>query len=751
MTTEQVSHVALLRHADFLRRIARDLVGEGTEADDLAQDVWVRALERGPRHESNLRGWLRVILVNMVRTRARVDSRRRIVTLDAIAEPAAPSLSEKEAVLRSVTDAVLALEEPLRATVLHRYFEGQSLAEIAQRSSLPLSTVKSRLQRAIETLRERMEREDRGGTDWRLAILALTSPRRTMPGPSSGATAGTGALVMTAKIKVALCCLVLVLASVAAWEVVKGPSTSSADSMTLGPGGGLADPAPAPPAQDLATDPTENTAARSVEATTIAPSTAAMEVEQPPTLLYGKLLDPEGKSLHGLWHAGVGLTDSDGRRRFCDSKSDGAFAFPGLPLGRYWLSASADGYGQFEDVITLGADRPQIHQDVVLQPVPILKIRATTPDGQNLLEALQETKKRAVLLPVATKEPPGTWFKETVGSLNNPFGIGSFWHYGPRVDALPSGYLGILILRQAPPAHASLVNYHRVLQTKPVQPGDEEVQFVVSVEDLLASSATISMKVVDADTLDPIQGAHAMLWGGTYIDRGERSDAGGLITFEAREPGEFDLRVSAPGHEEYRHRILADAGAPTELGQISLEKAIRFSAQVVDVHGTPRSASFALGSFDPASHRLDVERQRSYGSKGDGKLELEALGRHIYVLRTSNHDAVNDESIDPPWVSGNVEIDLRSGVAPTNFRITLSQATRVVILVSGASPDGLKFTVTDERGLDLVFSRFYGRGPRPLALPQGTYRIAIRDASGQVLSEKSVAVGSDPATVEFAR
>src|SRR5260221_14042074 len=117
MGAEPIPHEMLLRHADFLRRLARDLVGDPAAADDAVQEVWLRALEKPPRHGANVRGWLRVVLTNLVRSKARGESRReareREHALDRGDLDHTPNPSD-EATLRSVTEAVLALEEPLR-------------------------------------------------------------------------------------------------------------------------------------------------------------------------------------------------------------------------------------------------------------------------------------------------------------------------------------------------------------------------------------------------------------------------------------------------------------------------------------------------------------------------------------------------------------------------------------------------------------------------------------------------------------
>ncbi len=743
MGAEPIPHELLLRHAGFLRRLARDLVGDPSAADDAVQEVWVRALERPPRHGSNVRGWLRVVLTNLVRSKARGEARRgareRDRAVDSGDEFLATSPSD-EATLRSVTEAVLALEEPLRRTVLQHYFQGLTTAEIAQREHLPVSTVKSRLQRALEILRARMRRE--GGDSWQAALLALTVPSKI----------GKGVILMSLKTKLALGCAVLACAVLAYRGLVGAPAVvpdSLAGSQPVVKETAPREAAPPPAPLESPAKPSERVASGE-------PAAASAASDEPPeTLFYGSLRDPAGKPLAGLWSAWVSLTDSDGRRRVADAKDSGAFALNALPYGKYWVSAGADGFRNAAETIELDVAHAHLKKDFTLQPVPILKIRVTTPDGKSLFGELHEemqVRGHPVLVPVATKDRPGKWFREVVGSLNNPFGIGHFWQYGPRAEALPKNCMGLLMLDQELPAFVSLVNYHRVLQTKEVQPGEDEVNFVISLDDLSASMGSLHMQVVDAGTQEPLKDANAMLLGGPSGDGGNSSDANGDILIADHEPGEFDLHVSSKDHEQYRGRILIDSGTPTDLGQIALDKAVPVEIKVVDASGAPRNSQLDLGVYDPATKSLNMEGRMMYASRGEGRLSLPGLGRHLYVVRTRNHDAGNEQvKEDPKWVSGNVLLDLRSGMAPPNFTIKLVPATRVVLAMKDGPADGLRFRVRDEQGLDLVANRFYGDGPRPLTLPQGVYTVALLDASKAVLKEQPLVVGPAPMTVELAR
>jgi DNA-directed RNA polymerase specialized sigma24 family protein len=64
MGMESVRHEQLLEHRAFVQRLARELVRDAAAADDLAQEAWVRALERPPRMGA-ARAWFRTVLANL--------------------------------------------------------------------------------------------------------------------------------------------------------------------------------------------------------------------------------------------------------------------------------------------------------------------------------------------------------------------------------------------------------------------------------------------------------------------------------------------------------------------------------------------------------------------------------------------------------------------------------------------------------------------------------------------------------------
>ncbi len=210
----------LLQHGRALRRLGRELLRDAHLAEDLAQDTLVRWFERSPgplRKEGN---WLRVVLRNLglkaVRRRTRaVERERRAARAEAL--PSAADEAAHAELLRRVVDAVLALEEPYRATVLARYLRGLEAREIAETSGVPLSTVRSREQRALEKLRVKLDRAygDRGA--WGTALGTLVE--------LEGAKGATSVLATSAATKTFAAALILLSGAFLGWRLTR-PSPS---------------------------------------------------------------------------------------------------------------------------------------------------------------------------------------------------------------------------------------------------------------------------------------------------------------------------------------------------------------------------------------------------------------------------------------------------------------------------------------------------------------------------------------------
>jgi RNA polymerase sigma factor (sigma-70 family) len=151
------------RHQSLAHRVALVIAGPA-DAADAVQEGFVKgfgALGRF-RQGTPFRPWILAIVANEARNRRRSAGRREALAL-RLAEPvaaagrSAPS-SEDEALAtlarRRLLDAVAALPERDRQVVTCRYLLELSESETAAVLSWPTGTVKSRLSRALERLRE---------------------------------------------------------------------------------------------------------------------------------------------------------------------------------------------------------------------------------------------------------------------------------------------------------------------------------------------------------------------------------------------------------------------------------------------------------------------------------------------------------------------------------------------------------------------------------------------------------------------
>jgi RNA polymerase sigma-70 factor (ECF subfamily) len=143
-------------HATAIWRYVVHLTGTPTGADDIVQETLLRAW-RTPgilRQEvESTRSWLFTVARNLVIDEARSARKRHEFTADSLPERAERDRTDAifEALLVEEALAGLAIEH--RAVIVHSYYGGRSVAEIAAELSIPEGTVKSRLHYGIRALR----------------------------------------------------------------------------------------------------------------------------------------------------------------------------------------------------------------------------------------------------------------------------------------------------------------------------------------------------------------------------------------------------------------------------------------------------------------------------------------------------------------------------------------------------------------------------------------------------------------------
>ena len=140
-----------------LRRYARSLTRDESQAEDLVQDALVRAYERRGsfRAGGSLRAWLISILHNTFidERRRSLAEGRRLEHAAALAETITPPEQEDRIRLRQVREAFMTLPDEQRAVLHLVAIEGLSYQEAAMALGIPVGTLMSRLGRARAALR----------------------------------------------------------------------------------------------------------------------------------------------------------------------------------------------------------------------------------------------------------------------------------------------------------------------------------------------------------------------------------------------------------------------------------------------------------------------------------------------------------------------------------------------------------------------------------------------------------------------
>ena len=141
-----------------LLRYAAAACGNQTEGEDVAQEVFLKALQNADIFEdlgpSQKRAWLYRSLKNLICDRyrkARLESAYlEVLEEDAACLDAGIQRTENELLLSRLSDE--------DRTLFHlRYFENYNASELAEMFGLPTGTIRSRLSRARKLLKEMLQ------------------------------------------------------------------------------------------------------------------------------------------------------------------------------------------------------------------------------------------------------------------------------------------------------------------------------------------------------------------------------------------------------------------------------------------------------------------------------------------------------------------------------------------------------------------------------------------------------------------
>lgn len=355
---------AILAQVDWVHRLARELVRDPDLARDLAQETCAQALAQPPSCDRNLRGWLGTVLRNLRVQSHRRDQRHKRWR-ESVARPEA-ELSTEEVVSRVqlhriVVESALGLAPQYRSVILLRYFEDLTPTEISKQLKLPISTVKTQLDRGLKLLRERLDYLHAGNRRaWLVALIPLTRnvAKKSIP---------IGALLMKAKlltVTAAIFLIGVITTGVALWS-----SQASA-----------APPSPGKPTAEARTTPPPTVVEPTKRIAVVLPTEHLNAEATPPDaaatpMFRGRVLDAFGNLVEGL---SVHLEGTD-----VHAVSDATGHFD-LPLPEARASIVADDAARITvlpGIATPGLAAEGLTPIVVVAEALDVKIEVTDVDG----------------------------------------------------------------------------------------------------------------------------------------------------------------------------------------------------------------------------------------------------------------------------------------------------------------------------------------------------------------------------------
>lgn len=180
---ERAFRELLVLHRDRVFNITYRMLGNRSEAEDVAQEVFITVFKTidSFREEAKFSTWLYRVAVNHTKNRIKYLARRHDRDRDELDEGAHSQQQVNGAVTGTpiraaqpdkalasaqmeqlLQEAIDALDEDQRAVVILRDVEELSIEEICEITGLPDGTVKSRLHRARLVLRKKMQRHVEG-------------------------------------------------------------------------------------------------------------------------------------------------------------------------------------------------------------------------------------------------------------------------------------------------------------------------------------------------------------------------------------------------------------------------------------------------------------------------------------------------------------------------------------------------------------------------------------------------------------
>ncbi len=528
----------------------------------------------------------------------------------------------------------------------------------------------------------------------------------------------------------ALCAIeaaIVVLLAVQVFGATPAPAVPAAAA----PAAGAAPGAPAPQPRAAAAEPlAAPPGAAAGDAATPARETVAAKWKADDAvgvLLTGSLHDRDGEPVQAMVSAKL-----DQITLATSSTADGSYALAGLRPGEWAITLRGTGIVESMSTIEIGDGAVQ-HRDFTVDASFAVRVTIVTPDGADATMALRTSMFGFGDFVVAGQRDR---FPDRLAATDygRVFVGDAEWNgeMNPK-----DGFAGTLHLT-ALPAHVALLQRHLVLQQQRVQPGQQQVKFVVDVGALKALAGAATVRVLDADSGAPLTTARVELNTSNRGGGGAKVDADGRAIVEGLSPGLLRCHIRVADHEDMYTTVRIEPGQRLDLGDVRLGKALPLQGTVLDGDGKPASANLAWTELKwRRQPTAAFATNRTARTAADGTFSLWGTGRGAIAV------AARDQQ-------GNVAMGVFDNPAAEPVVLRLAKACDCVVTRPADPTRAFTVTLFDGARRAIAGRTLDSRSVTgTIRLAAGQYSYEVHDEQERMVQSGTVTCSATPCTVEI--
>jgi hypothetical protein len=276
-----------------------------------------------------------------------------------------------------------------------------------------------------------------------------------------------------------------------------------------------------------------------------------------------------------------------------------------------------------------------------------------------------------------------------------------------------------------------------VLEQQVVQPGQQEVKFTVDIEALQKLAGTATVRVVDAQSSEPIVNARVSLATSNRMGGGQPVDEQGKAVITGVSPGLLRCKVSAPGHESYWHIVRIEPGQRLDLGEIRLGPQLPLTGTVLDADGKPAGAELQWTELKWRSSPAKFYFNRSARTEADGAFQLWGSGAGTIAVQARGSDGLMAAGVfdNPPT---------------TPIVLQLAVACECIVTRPADPTRAFTLTIYDAKKRPITAHAIESRTAKTtIRLPAGEYSFDVHDDQDRIVQTGELVFGTTPCNLEI--